>query len=59
MDNTGCHMPPFQKSDISSKHLKYYQDDYPVLNNYTSFTEMLSPLYIYVTAKFSQHVLIP
>ena len=48
VDDTGCHVPPFQRSDISSKHLKYYQDDYLVLNNYTSFTHMLSPLYIYI-----------
>ena len=46
VDNTGCHMPPFQRSDVSSKHLQYYQDDYLVFNHYTSFTQMLSLLYI-------------
>ena len=48
VDDTGCHMPPSQRSDVSSKHLKYYQDDNLVLNNYTSFTQMLSLLYIYI-----------
>ena len=46
VDDTGCHVPPPQRSDVSSKHLKYYWDDYLVLNNYTSFTQMLSPPYI-------------
>ena len=54
VDDTSCHhVPPPQRSDISSKHLKYYRDDYLVLNNYTSFTQMLSLIYIYVTATFS------
>ena len=52
VDDTGCHMPPFQRSDVSSKHLKNDQDDHLVLNNHTSFTQMLSLLYIYVTTKF-------
>ena len=57
VDNTGCHTPPFQRSDISSKHLNYYQDDYLVPHHYTSFTQMLS-LYIYMPlTSFSQHVL--
>ena len=46
VDNTGCHMPPFQRSDVSSKHLKYYWDDYIFPNHYTSFTQMLSLSYI-------------
>ena len=46
VDDTGHHAPPPQRSDVSSKHLKYYQDDYLVLNNYTSFTQMLSLIYI-------------
>ena len=49
VDDTGCHAPPSQRSDISSKHLKYYQVDYLVPNNYTSFTQMLSLLYIYMS----------
>ena len=48
VDNTGCHTPPFQRSDVSSKHLKYYQDDYLVFNHYTSFTQMLLLSYIYI-----------
>ena len=56
VDDTDCHVPPPQRSDVSSKHLKYYRDDYLVLNNYTSFTQMLSLTYIYITASFSQHV---
>ena len=45
-------MPPVPRSDISSKHLKYYRDDYLVLNNYTSFTQMLSLLYIYLSLQY-------
>ena len=59
VDDTGCHTPPSQRSDISSKLWKYYQVDYLVPNNYTSFTQMLSLLYIYVTAKFPNMFLIP
>ena len=46
VDTTGCHVPPSQRSDISSKQLKYYQDDYLVFHHYTSFTQMLSLSYI-------------
>ena len=56
MDNTGCHVPPSQRSDISSKQLKYYQDDYLVFPHYASFTQMLSK--IYVTDKFTTMFLI-
>ena len=59
VDNTDCHMPPSQRLDISSKQLKYSQDDYLVFNHYTSFTQMLSKLYIYVTDKFTTMFLIP
>ena len=53
-------MPPPQRSDISSKHLKYYQDDYLVLHHYMSFTQMLSIFYIYMSlTKFIQHVCSP
>ena len=44
--DTDCHVPPSQRSDVSSIHLKYYRDDCLVLNNYTSFTQMLSLIYI-------------
>ena len=57
VDNTGCHVPPSQRSDVSSKQLKYYQDDYLVFPHYASFTQMLSKLYIYVTDKLYNHVL--
>ena len=56
VDDTDCHVLPFQRSDVASKHLKNYQDNYLVFNNHTSFTQMLSLLYIYVTAKFFPHV---
>ena len=59
VDNTGCHVPPFQRSDISSKHLKYYQDDYLVFDHYTSFTEMLSLSYLCHWQAFPNMFLIP
>ena len=55
VDDTDHHTPPPQGSDISSKHLKYYWDDYLVLNNYTSFTQMLSLTYIYIYIYISLH----
>ena len=55
VEDTGHHMPLFQRSDISSKHLKYYQDDYLVINHYTLFTQMLSLIYMLLPS-FSQHV---
>ena len=39
------------------KQLKYYQDDYLVLPHYTSFVQMLSKVYIYVTDKLYNHIL--
>ena len=47
VDDTDCHTPPPQGSNIPSKHLKYYWNDYLVLTNYTPFTQMLSLTYIY------------
>ena len=48
VDYTGCHVPPIQRSDVSSDQLKYYQDDYLVFPHYISFMQMLSKLYIYI-----------
>ena len=59
MDNTGCHVPPSQRSDISSKHLKYYRDDYLVFDHYTSFTQMLWLSHICHWQAFPNMFLIP
>ena len=60
VDNTACHVPPSQRSDISSKQLKYYQDDYLVFPHYASFTQMLSKSYIYMLlTNFTTIFLIP
>ena len=59
MDDTNCHTPPLQGSDISSKHLNYDQNDYLVLTNYTSFTQMLSFTYISLHHSPNMFFLIP
>ena len=41
-----CHQ--FRDKMYLQKQLKYYQDDYLVFPHYTSFTQMLSKLYIYI-----------
>ena len=47
VDDTDCQVPPIPRSNVSSRHLQYYPNSHLVLNNYTSFAQMLS-FYIYI-----------